>query len=233
MRSLVILMLIGKAVAADVGSPSTWPSWKDAKLGIALKRPAAAKVVSSKGTITISGAELATVTITVAPSDDRGTNKNGGVSGTHVEYTIDAPKRHATCTADSDDKDKADVASYICDSIALTPGAKHPHVELQIESDGLADGAAFEKSVRAKQGALDACWKKALAKDKELPEGSVSLDRTYDHGKPSQSNTHLENFFDHDAKAFGACVSTILAKLPAKTAADTATTKVEVIGQYY
>ena len=233
MRSLVILLVLVSAARADVGSPSTWPRWKDAKLGLALKRPAVAKVTSKSGTITIAGPGLATVTIAVAPSDDRGTAKNGGVSGTHVEYTIDVPKRHATCTADSDDKDQADVASWICDSIELVPGAKHPHAELQIASTGLADQAAFEKAVRAKQRALDACWTKALAKDKELPEGSISLERTYDHGKPAQASQHLENFFDHDAKALGTCVFAILKAVPAKTAADQATTSVEVIFQYY
>lgn len=236
MRTLTCLLAIAAAATiarADVGAPSTWPTWKDAKLGIRLKRPPAAKVTAKGGTIELTGADLAKVTITVAASDERGTNHNGGVSGTHVEYTIDVPRRRATCAADADDKDKADVASWICDSIELDAGPRHPHVELNVSSTGLADEAAFDKAVRGKKRALDACWQKALGKDKALPEGSILVERTYDHGQPAQLSQHAQDFFDHDAKAFAACVAAVVKAVPVKTAADDATTKVEVIGQYY
>jgi len=202
------------------------------KLGITFKHPDGAKVVVKGSTITISGPTLSTVTIAIKATDERSVAKNGGVSDKHVEWTIDAPKRAARCTADGGTDDQAASASAVCESIELAPGPRRPHVELIVTSDGLADGAAFEARARAKKKALDACWKAALAKDADLPEGSMSLDRTYEHGAPAHTTQNAENFFDHDPKPLGACVFPLLKAVPAK-AADAATTKVEVIFQLY
>jgi hypothetical protein len=235
MRSALVLAALAAAsiARADTGAPSTWPAWKDAKQGVALKHPPGAKVTAKGGTITIAGADVATVTITIAATDERARDRSGGVSGTHVEYTIAVPRRRATCTADAKDQDQADLASWTCDSIALEPAPRTPHVEATVTSSGLADGDAFERGVRGKQRALDACWAQALRKDKELPEGSITIERTYDHGQPSALAQHASDFFDHDARPLAACVAGVVKGIPAKTAADAATTKVVLVFQYY
>ena len=237
MRSALLVLVLATAPAfgdtPDPGPPSSWPKWDGGKLGVHVAHPAAAKVAAKGGTVTVRGARMPDVTIAVETTTERGRDKNGGVNGTHVAYTIEVPERRATCTADAADQDQANLAAEICDAMVVDPGPRHPHVELTVTSTGLADGASFEKSVRAKQGALDACWTRALAKDRDLPEGSISLRRTYDHGAPSETATHLENFFDHDAKALGACVTAVVKGVETKTADDAATTEVEAIFQLY
>jgi hypothetical protein len=217
----------------DPGPPSSWPRWDDAKLGVHVAHPAAAKVSAKSDTIVVAGKDLPTVTIVVSTTTERGRDRNGGVSANHVEYTIDVPERHAVCTADEADPDRSNVAVEICDALVVDPGPRHPHVELTVTSKGLADADAYEKAVRAKQPQLDDCWVKALAKDKDLPEGSIALRRTFDHGAPAATSQHLENFFDHDAKALGACVASIVKAVPAKTADDAAQIDVEAICQLY
>ena len=237
MRLVPLLVLVTGGVAfaegPDPGPPSSWPKWDDAKLGVHVAHPAAAKVSAKDGTIVVAGKDLPTVTIVVSATTERGRDRNGGVSASHIEYTIDVPERHAVCTADEADPDRSNIAVEICDALVVDPGPRHPHVELTVQSKGLADGDAYEKAVRAKQHALDDCWVKALAKDKDLPEGSIALRRTFDHGAPAETQQHLENFFDHDAKALGACVSALVKSVPAKAADDAAQIDVEAICQLY
>ena len=244
MRSAAIAAVLAFAAAPaladapatpDPGPPSSWPKWDGGKLGVHVAHPAAAKVSAHGATVVVRGPAMPDVTIVVTTTTERGRDRNGGVNGTHVAYTIDVPERHATCEADAADQDQANLAAEVCDALVVDPGPRHPHVEVTVSSKGLADGDAFEKAVRARQRALDACWTRALAKDHDLPEGSIALRRTYDHGAPAESTQHLENFFDHDAKALGACVAAIVKAVPAKPAADAdaAETDVEAICQLY
>jgi hypothetical protein len=221
----VILSLTWSALAraepdAAPDAATKWVAFADKALGIALHHPAGAKVAVKGSTVTVTGPELATVTINVATTEERSVSKNGGQTDKHVDWSIEVPKRAAHCVADGADLDKAAAASSVCDSIVLTPGKRAPHVELSVDSSGLADGAAYEKAVKARQKALDACWKQALAKDADLPEGSLSFERTYEQGQPAATRSGAENFFDHDAKPLGACAFAILKAVPAKAAGD-------------
>jgi hypothetical protein len=227
-----VLALAGLA-HGEIEPTSKWVRYENKKLGIAVRHPAAAKVAVKGAELTISGPELATVTITVEPTTERNTSKTGGQTQLHIEWTIDVPKRRAHCAADADDLDKAVHASTMCDTIELTPGARDPHVELAVASTGLADAGAFDKAVHAKGKALDACWKAALAKDPTLPEGALSVKRTYESGQVSGTNEHAENFFDHDTKALGTCVFGLIEGVPVKTAEAAASIDLTVICRVY
>jgi hypothetical protein len=244
MRALMIVVVVAvgalgraRAFAEDAGAGSgdapKWIDRADPKLGITFRHPADAKVAVKGGVITVSAPALPTVTITISKTTERGTAKSGGIDDKHVEWTIEVPKRSARCVADGKDLESADLASTVCDSIVLTPGARTPHAELIVSSTGLASAAGYEQKVRGKKAALDACWKKALAKDAELPEGSLVLARDLENGKPVRTNRSAENFFDHDAKPLGACVFPVVESVPAKTSAPAASVKVEVIFQLY
>ena len=87
--------------------------------------------------------------------------------------------------------------------------------------------------MRARQAALDACWKKALGKDAAMPEGAVTFTRDFDHGAPAGTKTSAEDFFDHDAKALGACVTGVVKAVAAKSAADAAHVEIKMICQLY
>jgi len=236
MRTLLALSFVCAALtiaAADVDPPSKWVDAEQKSLGLKVRHPASAQLAVHGSDVTISGTGIPTVTIAVKTTTDRSTAKSGGVHDKHVEWTVSVPKRTATCTATAANEDDASLASKICDTIVLAPGARSPHVELVVTSSGLADGAAYERAVRAKSRELDACWKSALAKDSELPEGAVELHRTYDHGQPATTNESRQNFFDHDAKPLGACMVALLKAVPVKTAADTAEIKITAICHLY
>jgi hypothetical protein len=87
--------------------------------------------------------------------------------------------------------------------------------------------------VRGKAATLDRCWKTALAKDPDMPAGAVELRRTFDHGQPASTNESRENFFDHDAKALGSCITGALKDVPVKTADDAASIKITAVCQLY
>jgi len=236
---LFALVVIVGAVApvrvagAEVEAPSKWVKFDQPKLGFSVRHPAAAKVEVKGNDIEISGPELATVKITVAQTTERNTSKSGGMRKNTVYWTIAVPKRSAVCIAETDDPDKATVASSMCDSIELTPGPRDPHIELAVTSSGLADGAAYEKAVRAKGKALDACWKAALAKNPALTEGSLTVKRTYDDGTPSSTNEHAENFFGRDTTALGKCVFGLVEGVPVKTSEKDAQVQLEMICRFY
>jgi hypothetical protein len=221
--------LVGRA-AADVAPTSEWKELEHKKLGLRVRHPPGAKVdVDPRaGSVVIGGPELATVTITVAASNERDTGRNGGLSAMHVEWTVAVPKRIARCVADGKTLEQAMIASSICESIVLAPGPRSPHVEIAVAATGLADPVAYEQAVRGRAPALDACWKKALVKDADLPEGSVTLARTFEHGQPAASRQSVENFFDHDAKALAACLVPIVKAVPVSAPADAATAEVKV-----
>jgi hypothetical protein len=233
---LTLFALLAIATAAAAAADTDTSSWKisrDKKLGVAVRVPAQAKVTSRADGLTIAGPDFPTVTITISATDERGTTKDGGRNGLHVAWTINVPERAAQCTADAADEGAAYVASAICESIDLTPGPRHPHVALAVTSSGLDDGAAYEKAVRARQAALDACWKKALAADKAMPEGAITFTRDFDHGAPAGTRTAAEDFFDHDAKALGACVTAVVKAVAAKSTAEAAHVEIKMICQLY
>jgi hypothetical protein len=236
MRTRLALPLLAAAVhvaAADVDPPSKWVDVDQKSLGLHVRHPASAHVAVHGSEVTISGAEIPTVSIAVKTTTDRSTAKSGGVHDRKVEWTVSVPKRTATCTSTATNEDQATLASRICDTIVLVPGARDPHVELVVSSTGLADGPGYERGVRAKAREIDACWKSALAKDTDLPEGAVELHRTYDHGQPATTNESRQNFFDHDAKPLGACIVALVKAVPVKTSADTAEIKITAICHLY
>jgi hypothetical protein len=234
-RTIAVTLALFGAHAAIAGTdPPPWVTHDDARLGLTFRHPADATIKTSGTVVTIAAPGLATVTIAIAKTDERSIAKNGGVSDKHVAWSIDVPLRSARCTADGATLDQATLASNLCDSIVLAPGPRHPHVELSITATGLADAAAaaYQAKVRARQKPLDACWKAALGKDADLPEGSLTLERSYADGQPAESKQRVENFFDHDAKALAACVFGVLQAVPARTT-GAATVRIEAICQLY
>lgn len=233
MRIALGLVVAGVASAHADDATSKWTDLDNKALGVHLRCPPRMAATVKGSQLVLAGKDLPTVTVVVTATTDRTTSKSGGVHDRHVEWTIVVPKRSATCSADTDDDDKADIASHICDSLELQPGPRSPHVELVVVSSGLADAAAYEHAVRDKSAALDRCWKTALAKDADLPAGAVELRRTFDHGQPASTNESRENFFDHDAKALSTCITSVLKAVPVKTAEDAASVKITAICQLY
>ena len=236
MRTTVIgLVLVATLAlaAAEVEPRSKWIAFDHKQLGVHVLRPPSAKVAVHGSELTITGKDLPTVAIAMAQTTERLSGKNGGVKDLKVSWTITAPRRSATCTAVAADQDQATVASQICESIEVTATPRTPHAEISVETKGLSDGAAYEKAVRAKAHQFDACWRTALAKDKDMPEGEVELRRSYDHGQPSGTSENHRNFFDHDAKPLGACMTDLIKAVPVKTTGDAAEIKINVICQLY
>ncbi len=232
--ALIIVAAITTSARADVDPRSKWIQLDNKALGVRARHPKTAKIAIHGSELAISGAGFPTVTIAVTTTGGRTTSKSGGVEELHVNWTITSPKHSATCTATAEDDDQATIASQICDSIELAAAPRAPHVDLTVASTGLADAAAYETAVRATTRRLDACWKTALAKDKDLPEGEVEVRRTYDHGQPADTVENHYNFFDHDVKQLGTCMATLLKAVPVKTASDDAATiKINVICQIY
>jgi hypothetical protein len=232
--AVLTLALAATTATADVDPRSKWVQLDNKQLGVRARHPKSATIAVHGSELAISGTGFPTVTIAIATTGDRTTGKSGGVQDLKVSWTITAPKHAATCTATADDDDQATIASQICESIEVAAAPRAPHVDLAIESTGLADGAAYEKAVRATAHQLDGCWKSALAKDHDLPEGEVEVRRTYDHGQPATTTENHHNFFDHDAKQLGACMAALIKAVPVKTASDDAATiKVNVICQEY
>ncbi len=227
------VVALTSVAGAEVEPTSKWVRYENKKLGVAVRHPAAAKVAVKGSELTISGPELTTVTITIETTTERNTNKTGGQTQLHVDWTIEVPKRRAHCEADADDLDKAVHASTMCDTIELTPGPRDPHIELVVASTGLVDGDAYDKAVHTKQKALDACWKAALAKDSALPEGALSVKRTYESGQASGTNEHAENFFDHDTKALGKCIFGLVEGVAVKTAEPAASIELTMVCRLY
>ncbi|GEM_PF-4888186 len=210
-----------------------WLEYDNKQLAVHVLRPPGSKVTVKGAAITIAGNDLATVTIATAQTTERSSEKNGGVKDLTVNWSITAPHRAATCTAVAADQDAAIVASQICESIEVTAAPRTPHTEVVVTTTGLADAAAYEKAVRAKTRQLDACWRAALAKDKDMPEGEVEVRRSYESGQVANSEENRRNFFEHDAKPLGACMATLLRAVPATLARDTAQIKISVICQLY
>jgi hypothetical protein len=236
MRSVLAglaVMVVARGAAAEVEPISKWVRYENKKLGVAVSHPAAAKVEVVAFGLRITGADIATVEIAVSDTKDRNTSKSGGKSQDHIEWTIAVPKRSAKCHAETTDDDKAVIASSMCDTIELTPGPRDPHVEIAVTSSGLADSAAYEKAVLGKQHAIDACWKAALAKDATLPEGSLTVKRAFDDGKPTSTNEHADNFFDHDTKGLATCVFGALEGVAVKTADKDASIKLDAVCRFY
>lgn len=230
---VVVASLVSSRLAgAEVDPPAKWKQLANKKLGVRVKHPASAKLGGTGTTVTIAGPELPTVTIAVETTTERTTSKLGGARKDHVEWTIAVPKRLARCTADVADPDQAQVANSICDSIELAPGARDPHVELTIDASGLADTAAFDKAVHGKQRELDRCWKAALAKDGQLPEGGATLERSFENGQLKTSEQTFRNF-GRDTKVLAACFFPILKAVAVKTAADAAHVKIDAVFRIY
>ena len=232
--ALVAVAVLATSARADVDPRSKWIQLDNKAIGVRARHPKTAKVAVHGSELAISGDGFPTVTIAVSTTGDRATSKSGGVQDLHVNWTITSPKHSATCRATADDDDQATIASQICDSIELAAAPRAPHIDLTVDSSGLADAAAYEKAVRATSRQLDSCWKSALAKDKDMPEGEVEVRRTYDHGQPADTVENHHNFFDHDAKQLGSCMAALLKAVPVKTASDDAASiKINVICQVY
>ena len=231
---LTALLLASTLVArADVEPRAKWAKWENAKLGLTVMHPAATKVEVTAFGVRITGPDIATVEVTVTETKERNSSKSGGQAQNSIDWVIAVPKRTAKCHAQTDDTDKAVVASAICDALEVTPGPRDPHVELSVSATGLADTAAYEKAVRAKQKAVDACWKAALARDAGLTEGSLTVRRTFEDGKPSETNERAENFFDHDTKALAACVFGLVEAVPVKATGKDAAIKLDLVCRLY
>jgi len=230
---VAVIALAAPALAHADDDPSAWPKWDGAKLGLHLKHPAGAKISVHGDTVIVAGTGFAAVNIEVASTELHNSGSVGGISDGKVDITVGVPLRAAHCTAASTDEAQLQTASWICSSIELDPAPRRPHVELTVTSTGLDDDAGFQRAVHAKQKAIDACWVAALKKDGSLPEGSVTLHRTYDHGAPVALDVRVEDFFDHDAKPLGACAADVLKGVTAKTAGDAAETTVRAICLYY
>jgi hypothetical protein len=233
MRIACGLLLASVALARADDAQPTWTQLDNKQLGVHVRRPPRMTPKVAGSQLVLVGKDLPTVTIAVSTTSDRSTNKSGGVRDGHVEWTVAVPKRSARCTADATNDDLADIASHICDTLEVDPGPRSPHVELAVESSGLTDSAAYERAVRGKAATLDHCWKAALAKDANLPPGAVELRRTFDHGQAASTNESRENFFDHDAKALGACITGALKDVPVKTTEDAASIKITAVCQLY
>jgi hypothetical protein len=230
---LAALAFAASASAGTDDDPDAWPTWDSAKLGMHVKHPASAKISVHGGTVIIAGTGFAAVNIEVAATDLHNSGSVGGVSDGKVDLTVGVPLRAAHCTAASTDEDQLRIAHAICTSVTLDPKPRKPHVQLTVTSTGLADEAAFARAVHAKQRAVDACWTRALASDATMPEGSITLHRSYDKGAPVATDIRLEDFFDHDAKTLGTCAADALKGIAAKGAGDAAETTVRAICLYY
>src|SRR5580692_6353250 len=169
----LLLATTSLAIADDV-SPQ-WTELDNKQLGIHVRYPPRMTKNVKGSQLVLVGKDLPTVTIAVTSTTDRSTSKSGGVHDHHVDWTITVPKRSAQCSATGADDDQAQTASHICDSLVLQPAPRTPHVDLTVESTGLADAAAYERAVRATQPQVDRCWKAAVAKDADMPEGAVEL----------------------------------------------------------
>jgi hypothetical protein len=229
----VVVLGASRLAAADVAAPDKWVDFANKKLGVKLRHPANAKVEVRGGELRVTGPELPAIAIAITATTERASSKAGGARDLHVEWTIAVPKRTAKCTADAADTDQATAASRICDTIELEPGARDPHVELTVASTGLADADAFERAVRAKQKQLDKCWRDTLAKDRDFPQGSAALLRTYDHGQLAASDESVKSFQARDAKPLGSCLFAILKAVPVKPAGDAAEIRVDMICLLY
>ncbi len=221
------------AASADVEPRAKWQKWENAKLGLVVMHPAATKVEVTAFGVRITGADIATVEITVADTKERNSSKSGGQAQSSIDWVISVPKRTAKCHAQTDDTEKAVVASAICDALEVRPGPRDPHVEMAVTTAGLTDAAAYEKAVRGKQKAVDACWKAALAKDAALTEGSLTVKRVFADGQPAETNERAENFFDHDTKALAACVFGLVEAVPVKAAGTDAAIKLDLVCRLY
>lgn len=229
----IVLGLAASPARADIEPRAKWARWENAKLGLVVMHPAATKVEVTAFGVRVTGAEIATVEVVVTETKERNSSKSGGQAENSIDWVIAVPKRTAKCHAQTDDNDKAVVASAICDALEVKPGPRDPHVEMALTSEGLADGAAYEHAVRGKQKAVDACWKAALAKDAGLTEGSLTVRRTFVDGAPAETNERAENFFDHNTKALAACVFGLVEAVPAKATGKDASIKVDLVCRLY
>jgi hypothetical protein len=232
LAAAVLLAIAAPAVQAGE-DPEQWPRWDGGKLGLRFKHPAGAKIAVHGDTVIIAGNGFAAVNIVVSPTELHGKSSMGGTDNGHVDFTLGVPMRAAHCTADSTDAKQLEIASWICASMELDPAPRKPHVQLSVTSSGLADEGAFERAVHVKGHLIDGCWIAALKNDPELPEGSLTMHRTYQQGAPTATELRIEDFFDHDAKTLGACVQQALKPVPVKSAADAAETTVKAIFLYY
>jgi hypothetical protein len=230
---VVTALAFTAATARADEDPDSWPKWDSAKLGVHVKHPANAKISVHGHTVIIAGTGFAAVNIEVAPTDLHNSGSVGGTTDGKVDLTVGVPLRAAHCTAASTDEQQLQIAQWICASLTLDPAPRKPHVQVTVTSTGLTDEAAFARAVHARQRAVDACWTHALAKDPTLPEGSITLHRSYDKGAPIATDIRLEDFFDHDAKSLGQCAADALKGITAKGAGDAAETTVRAICLYY
>lgn len=229
----LILIATSRIAVADVEPKAKWIAFDHKPLGVHLLRPASAKVTVKRAEITVTGKDLPTITIVTSQTTDRLAQKNGGVKDLQVSWTITSPRRAATCSAVAADPEQATIASQVCETVDIAPAPRTPHTEITVTTTGLAESATFDRAVHAKRRQLDACWRTALGKDKDLPEGEIEVRRSYESGQPASTSEDHRNFFDHDAKPLGACMSALVKAVPARTVGGTAEIKVNVICQLY
>jgi hypothetical protein len=228
-----VLFATSRIAAADVEPKAKWIAFDHKPLGVHLLRPSGVKVTVKGAEVTVTGMDVPTITIATSQTTDRVAEKNGGVKDLQVSWTITSPRRSATCSAVASDPDQATIASQICETVDLAPAPRTPHTEIAVTTTGLADSAAFDKAVHAQQRRLDACWRAALAKDKDMPEGEIEVRRSYESDQPASTSEKHRNFFDHDAKPLGACMAALIKAVPARTTGAAAEIKVNVICQLY
>jgi hypothetical protein len=229
----LVLFATGPIAAADVVPKSTWVAFDHKPLGVHLLLPPSAKVTVKGAAVTVTGKDLPAITIVTSQTTGRLAEKNGGVKGLQVSWTISSPRRSATCSSIAADPEQATIASQICETLDIAPAPRTPHTEITVTTTDLADPVSFDKATHAKQRQLDACWRTALAKDKDMPEGEIEVRRSYESDQPASTSENHRNFFDHDAKPLGACVAALIKAVPARTVGVTAEIKVNVICQLY
>ncbi len=146
--AMMCVMMAARAAAAEVEPPSKWVRYENKNSASRSGIRRARRSRWSRSACASPAPKIATLEVTVTETKDTNSSKSGGKADNKIDWKIAVPKRASKCHAETDDDDKAVVASSMCDSIELTPGPREPHVELAVTSSGLVDGAAFEKLIR-------------------------------------------------------------------------------------